>query len=104
MADRQRQTDDINKDLGLGSKVAQQSRLRFLNRDGSFNVRRKGFPFLRSLNVYHWMLTMSWTSFNSIVIASYFVVNLLFASGYTLCGPLALKGSVAQGTGDRFLE
>ena len=29
--------DDPNRDLGLGSRVAQQSRDRFLNRDGSFN-------------------------------------------------------------------
>jgi inward rectifier potassium channel len=103
MTDVRKQPDDINKDLGLGSRVAQQSRLRFLNRDGSFNVERRGFPFLRSLNVYHWTLTMSWTAFNSIVVA-YFIVNLLFAAGYTLCGPSALHGSTAQGTGERFLE
>ena len=96
--------EDLNKDLGLGSRVAEQSRLRFLNRDGSFNVQRKGLPFLRSLNVYHWMLSMSWTKFNLIVITAYFIVNLLFATGYTMCGPEALQGSVAHTFGERFLE
>ncbi|HXH69729.1 MAG TPA: hypothetical protein VNI60_05210 [Pyrinomonadaceae bacterium] len=35
------QEDD--RDLGFGAKVATESRLRFLNRDGTFNVRRTGF-------------------------------------------------------------
>ena len=48
-----------NKDLGLGSRVAQQSRERFLNRDGCYNVSRRGLPFFRSLNLYHYLLTMS---------------------------------------------
>ena len=36
-------------DLGLGSRVLEQSRRRFLNRDGSFNVVREGIPFYLSL-------------------------------------------------------
>lgn len=96
--------EDLNKDLGLGSRVSQLSRLRFLNRDGSFNVERRGLPFLRSLNVYHWMLTMSWTKFNAIVVASYVFINLVFAGGYTLCGPDALHGSAAHTSPERFLE
>jgi inward rectifier potassium channel len=83
--------DDINRDLGLGSRVAQQSRVRFLNRDGSFNVRRRGLSFLRSQNVYHALLTISWTKFFLVVIAGYFFINALFAIGYMLCGPGALE-------------
>jgi hypothetical protein len=30
------------RDLGFGSRMVQQSGLRFLNRDGSFNVERDG--------------------------------------------------------------
>ncbi len=29
-----------DRDLGFGAKVATESRLRFLNRDGTFNVQR----------------------------------------------------------------
>ena len=57
MASRQI-NQDINRDLGLGSRLAQDSRQRFLNRDGSFNVDRLGLPFFRSLNLYHWLLTI----------------------------------------------
>jgi len=83
--------EDIDRDLGLGSRVAQQSRVRFLNRDGSFNVRRRGLSFLRSQNLYHSLLTISWTKFFLVVIAGYFVVNALFAFAYMLCGPGALE-------------
>ena len=31
------------RDLGFGSKVTEQTRLRLLNKDGSFNVERRGF-------------------------------------------------------------
>jgi hypothetical protein len=46
-------TIDINKDLGFGQRVAQESRQRLLNQDGSFNVVRRGVPFYRSLSIYH---------------------------------------------------
>ena len=79
-------------DLGLGSKVAQESQERFLNKDGTFNVKRRGLSFLRSLSLYHWLLTMSWTRFILLIIGFYFVINFVFACGYYLCGPDAFEG------------
>ena len=95
---------DESKDFGLGSKVTQQTRARFLNRDGSFNVERTGQSFLRTLNPYHALLTMSWTKFHSIVVASYFAVNGLFAGAYMLCGPGALDGTTATTLAGRFKD
>ena len=91
-------------DLGFGQRVAEQSRLRLLNRDGSFNVVRRGLPFLRSLHLYHALLTMSWTRFLVFVVFTYLFVNLLFAGAFLLCGPDALSGSIAVGIGPRLLE
>ncbi len=96
--------DDLNKDLGLGSRVTTQSRLRFLNRDGSFNVHRRGLTFFRSLNLYHWMLTISWTRFNLIMVLAYFLTNVIFAFAYVLCGADALRGAAAADGIGRFLE
>jgi inward rectifier potassium channel len=95
---------EIDRDLGLGSRVAEQSTVRFLNRDGSFNVRREGFGFFRSRNMYHWLLTMSWPRFHLIVAVYYAVANLLFAAGYLACGPGALHGAEAETLGERFME
>ncbi len=96
--------DDLNRDLGLGTRVAQESRQRFLNRDGSFNVMRHGLSLTKSLNIYHWLLTISWPAFFGLVALSSVVVNLLFAGAYCLCGPGALMGAGDAATGSRFLD
>ncbi len=84
--------EDARSDFGFGSRVAQQSERRLLNRDGSFNVVRRGLPFYRSLSPYHALLTLSWPRFFLVVVAGYFVANLGFALLYYLCGPHALDG------------
>ena len=48
------------KDLGFGAKVLQNSVLRLLNRDGTFNVSRTGLPLFKSLNIYQILLNISW--------------------------------------------
>ena len=96
--------EDVNKDLGLGDRVAQQSRARLLNRDGTFNVRRDGLSVLRSLSLYHHLLTISWPRFFASVAAFYLISNLLFATGFMLCGPEALSGIRGETLEARFLE
>jgi inward rectifier potassium channel len=94
----------IDQDFGFGGRVARDSRRRLLNRDGSFNVERKGLPFFRSLNLYHLVLTVSWPRFYLFLAALYFLTNLAFASGYYLCGPGTLEGSLARMPVERFEE
>ena len=98
------QPQEDTQDLGLGSKVAAQSRTRFLNRNGSFNVERTGQSFLRTLNPYHALLSMSWLKFHSMVVLSYFLVNILFALAYLACGSGAIEGSGAISLGQRFFD
>ncbi len=95
---------DPNADLGFGSVVARESRRRLLNRDGSFNVRRRGLRFWQSLSLYHSLLTVSWHSFFWIVVAAYVGTNTLFASLYLACGPGALGGIPSGGSSSRFLQ
>ena len=92
--------ENINADLGLGSRVAQSSQTRFLNQDGSFNVRRGGLSWIRSQNLYHTLLTISWPKFIFLIVVSYFATNILFAIAYLFCGPEAFQGLPQQtGTG-----
>lgn len=81
-------------DLGLGSRVAQESHKRFLNKDGTFTVQRKGLGYFHSLSLYHWLLTMSWPRYLLLLVGFYFVINILFAIGYYLCGPESFQGIV----------
>jgi inward rectifier potassium channel len=83
---------DETKDLGFGTRVAQESRTRLLNRDGGFNVRRNGVSFLRSLALYHTLLTVSWPVFYAILASSFLLFNTLFAFSYLLAGENALAG------------
>jgi inward rectifier potassium channel len=83
-------TGDEDRDLGFGDKVARETRLRFLNRDGSFNVQRKGLRSYSVLNLYHFLLTMSWKVFLFLVLLLYFLSNILFGFVYAMIGDDAL--------------
>ncbi|HEX8243647.1 MAG TPA: ion channel [Longimicrobium sp.] len=90
------------KDLGFGSVVAAESG-RLLNRDGSFNVERHGLHPLRSLSVYHYLLTVTWTRFLLLVCAAYLAINAVFAGLYWLCGPGTLTGHDGLDGSGRYL-
>jgi len=85
------------RDLGFGTRVAGYSRLRLINRDGSFNVSRRGLSAGTVLSPYHALLTIGWGKFLSLVVTYYAVVNGIFALLYVSCGPTALAGPPIDG-------
>lgn len=95
-------TAEEPKDLGFGSVVGGVNEKRLLNRDGSFNQRRHGLPFLRSLSFYHYFLTISWPKFFAITGAGYVGANILFALLYLACGVDSLAGLEPTRTGGAF--
>lgn len=82
------------RDLGFGAVVSRESHQRLLNRDGSFNVERKGLGLLASWSPYHVLLTMPWLQFMLLGVASYIVANAVFALAYLACGMNALTSTV----------
>jgi inward rectifier potassium channel len=103
-ADDTEASEEAPKDLGFGMKVAEQSQVRLLNRDGSFNVERKGRSLFKALNPYHRLLEMSWPAFLSATFAAFVLVNLGFAAGFVAMGPSALNGLQATTWGGRLVE
>ena len=89
----------LPEDLGFGSVVAGATRKRFLNRDGTFNVRRVGLSLAESRSVYRYFLDVSWSRFFSHVGWWYLGTNLIFAVAYLACGPGALEGPEDYGGG-----
>lgn len=85
-------TEQEKRDLGFGSVVSNRPGLRLLNRNGTFNVRRRDVSWLRRVGSYVGLLTMPWWAFFLFVISAYLLLNALFASLYLLCGPGALAG------------
>jgi inward rectifier potassium channel len=68
------------------------SLLRTINKDGSFNVQRRGLERIAG-NVYLHLATMSWPRFLTILAGAYLLVNLLFAGLYVAIGNSALHSS-----------
>jgi len=93
-----------DRDLGFGAKVATESRLRFLNRDGTFNVRRTGIRQLSTLNLYHFLLTMSWAQFLGLVLLLYFLSNIVFGLLYSFLGAEYLVDTSSEPTANIFLR
>jgi len=87
-------TPQESSDLGFGSVVSNQPRLRLLNRDGSFNVVKPKPRWLLRVSGYHRLLTMSWPAFFAMVLLFYVGINLVFAGAYYLLGSDALQGNI----------
>lgn len=98
------QEEERDRDLGFGAVVARQSRQRLLNRDGTFNVVRRGLGLRASLSLYYSLLSMSWPRFLLVGLAGYLLINALFATGYYLFGPDALAGDESTTVGGRWLQ
>lgn len=96
--------DEADSDLGFGSVVAGQSRQRLLNPDGSFNVERTGVSIFTSLNPYHTLLSMSWSTFLGLVLLLYFVSNIVFGALYASFGSGALVDTSAAPMDDLFVR
>lgn len=80
------------KDFGFGKIASEKSRMRLINRDGSFNVERKGLNFFTSLSLYHFLLDISWTKFFLLSALGYILMNVFFASVYMFVGNSAILG------------
>lgn len=99
---RQRTTEDP-ADPGFGAKVSNASK-RLLNRDGTFNARRRGTSMAQTWSPYHDLLNMSWRKFVFTFFVVFIGLNLLFAVAYALCGPGAIGGPNAATFGSLLLE
>jgi inward rectifier potassium channel len=72
-------------ELGFGSKSYRKT-VRFINQDGSVNVRRTGLKGLANLDVYHWLIALPSGKFSLILISFFVVLNLIFGGIYFLIG------------------
>ncbi len=88
--------EDRDRDLGFGPAVAEASVSRLLNRDGSFNVVRRGLAWRQLVSLYYTLLNLTWPRFILLTTASYLVINTAFAFAYVFAGPGALAGPLGQ--------
>ncbi len=94
---------NIPEDLGFGTKISGKEQ-RMINRDGSYNVTRKGQSFWDTFNVYHALIAMSWGRFLIFVLLFYIVINLLFGGIYYFIGMEHLAGALGSSPTEKFFD
>jgi inward rectifier potassium channel len=95
--------EDPSSDLGFGRVVSEQRALRLLNRDGSFNVQRRGRG-LHAFLAYSNLVSTTWNRFFLFVAALYLTLNGCFAFFYVACGPGGLVSTIDTGLHSDFLK
>jgi inward rectifier potassium channel len=91
---RQSQLKD-NNDTGFGGNPDNYGG-RFVNRDGSFNVRKEGIPFYHRFSLYHTLLNMSSWKFFGTLFSFYLTVNFIFGVIYYFIGAPDFVGVMAM--------
>jgi inward rectifier potassium channel len=86
-----------NNDTGFGVQ-ANQIGGRFVNKDGSFNIRKKGLPLWKTVSAYSYLQQLSWTAFIAIILLFYIIVNIIYTGLYFLVGKEQLQGLLATTT------
>jgi inward rectifier potassium channel len=84
-----------NFDPGLTQQYTGPLR-RAINKDGSFNVLRRGTSW-RDVHPYLHLVSMPWPAFFGLLLLGYVIVNLAFAVVYYLLGPDALHSPMPGG-------
>jgi inward rectifier potassium channel len=92
----------VSFDPGLTQQF--QGRLsRFINRNGTFNVRRRGTTW-RDFHPYLILINMRWVPFLACVFLGYLLTNTLFAVVYFALGPGQLTTTGGTLAGERFAD
>jgi inward rectifier potassium channel len=95
--------EDPNLDMGFGRVLSEQRDLRLLNRDGSFNVEKRGRG-VHAFLAYSNLVTTSWDRFLLAVGVGYLALNGLFAMAYLACGPRGVTSTIDTGVSSPFLR
>jgi len=85
------------RELGFGTRVGAGRAGRLMNRDGSFNVQRRGMPVRSLVSLSHRLLLMTWPAFLGVLLVACVIFNGAFALVYWALGPGAIEGPTMEG-------
>jgi inward rectifier potassium channel len=92
-----------NPDTGFGNKPEYIGG-RFMNKDGSFNLRKVGLSFWKRSSMYSYLQEASWLKFVGIILLFYLFVNFLFTGIYLLIGQDQFQGLLSSSYWGRIRE
>jgi inward rectifier potassium channel len=84
----------VNNDTGFG--VNDNYGGRFINRDGTFNIRKEGHSFWERFSIFHTMLNLPLWKFIVVIVTFFIGVNLLFTFLYLAIGVDQFVGLMAD--------
>jgi inward rectifier potassium channel len=76
----------LNNDTGF-STTGVLNGGRFINRNGTFNLHKKGWPFWDRFSIFHFMISLPLWQFITIIVTFFFSINLVYAGIYYWIGP-----------------
>ncbi|MCB0538572.1 MAG: hypothetical protein KDE33_13710 [Bacteroidetes bacterium] len=77
--------------LGLSSKTTNNEK-RIVNKDGSFNIERKG----EKIHIYHFLTNISWKMFFFIILVLFTLINGMFSLLYYIVGTEYISNFTSQ--------
>ena len=92
-----------NNDTGFGTNVNSYGR-RFVNRDGTYNLKKEGVSFWDRFSLYHSMLNMPIWKFITVIVLFFLAINLLYTIIYMLMGVDGFQGIIAATQWQQFKE
>lgn len=96
MASRKRVNRFIksNNDTGFGSNASNYGG-RFINKDGSFNLRKDGIPIWERFSLFHSMLNLPAWKFIVVIVIGFVAINIGFTFLYLVTGIQEFTGVIA---------
>lgn len=92
-----------NNNTGFGTSASSYGG-RFVNKDGSFNVRKEGVAASKRISVYHSLLSMPVWTFIGVIVIIFISVNLFYTGLYYLAGLEGLTGFIPKSRLEDFWE
>lgn len=96
-------TSKSNNDTGFGTNPNSYGG-RFINKDGSYNVRKDGISVWDRFSVYHNMLEMPRWKFFLAIVVFFVCINIIFTVVYVMLGTGCFQGFIAQTEWDKIKE
>lgn len=103
MFNRINPTSRQNDDTGFSNKGIVNGG-RFINRDGTFNLKKEGWPIWDRYSVFHTMITLPLWKFIAIIVLFFITINFLYTAIYFWMGAGQFAGLLATSGWGLFKE
>lgn len=93
----------LNDDTGF-STTGVINGSRFINKDGTFNLHKRGWTFFDRFSIFYTMISLPLWQFITIIVIFFFSINLLYTGIYEWIGTAQFIGFLDNTSSGRFKE